>query len=197
MGFLGGIFDKLKKASRSRFEADKSSNLVQFLIDTKHDKYFTLEFDHMEITHPNDIATLKTHVVNGYSEHLGNLYIEAIDLFPEYTWNGLPGSCFEIFIKKEFPSSKFELVKSYDDNFCEFIKYKLDNNEVGLIWFSLNQTELFIFDQKGKLFNDLLKMYSIDEESLFIEEIDNSNLKVKNSMTMTNITEDFFRKKDS
>jgi hypothetical protein len=196
MGFLGDIFNNLKKASRSRFEVDNGLKTVQFLIDTKHDKYFTLSFDEMKVSHPNDMATLKTSVIDATSDELGYLYIEAIELFCEYEWNGLAGSCFEIFIKKEFQSSKFELIKSYDDRFCEFIKYKLDKNEVGLIWFSLNQTELFIFDQKGKLFNDLLKIYDVDEEELFIKEIDNSNLKVKNSMTMSNITEDYFGKRD-
>jgi len=192
MGFLNNIFNKIKSATRERFIVNKKTNSIQILLDSSNKQYFTLEFDTMNIKTPHDPNILKNYGIKATNKELGKLYIELIQLDFQHEWNGSAGSCFDIFIKKEFQKSNFEFIKSFDDDFCKFTKYFVDDKyEVALIWFCLNNQEVFIFDEKGKLYNDLLKIYGIEKSSYFIENFETGNFAVKNTLTQLNLTENF------
>jgi hypothetical protein len=192
MGFFGNIINKIQKATRPRFELDKSSKSVQFLLDTNDEEYFTLQFNTLNITNPHDPAILRATSIKGENSNLGSLYIEVIRLNIQNEWQMSAGSAFELFIKKEFANKNIEFIKSWDSRYSKLTKYKIDNIEVGLIWFSLNEEEVFIFDKKGKLFNDLLKIYNVSDESLEIENLDEANLDIDSTITTSNMIEGFF-----
>jgi len=197
MGFLNKIFNKIKSATRERFVLNKETNSIQILLDNSHEQYFTLSFDTMNIKTPHDPNIFRSTVIDANNAALGELYIEVIELDQQHDWNGSAGSCFDIFIKQEFSSSKFEFIKSFDDDFAKFTKYLVnDKYEVGLIWFSLNKQDVFIFDTKGKLFNDLLKIYDVENSLYFIDKLEPVNMKPKNSLTQTNLIEDYISKID-
>jgi len=197
MGFLNSIFNKIKSATRERFVLNKETNSIQILLDSSHEQYFTLTFDSMNIKTLYDPNIFRSTVIDANSLDLGELYIEVIELDYQHDWNGSAGGCFDIFIKQEFQKSKFEFVKSFDDDFAKFTKYQVnDKYEVGLIWFSLNKQDIFIFDTKGKLFNDLLKIYDVENSLYFIDKLESVNMKPKNSLTQTNLIGDYISKVD-
>jgi len=197
MGFLNSIFNKIKSATRERFILNKETNSIQILLDSSHEQYFTLTFDSINIRTPHDPNIFRSTVIDANNADLGELYIEVIELDQQHDWNGSAGSCFDTFIKQEFSSSKFEFIKSFDDDFTKFTKYLVDDKyEVGLIWFSLNKQDVFIFDTKGKLFNDLLKIYDVEQNSYFIENFETNNFVVKNSITKLNMIENFISHKE-
>jgi len=197
MGFLNSIFNKIKSATRERFVLNKETNSIQILLDSSHEQYFTLTFDTMNIKTPHDPNIFRSTVIDANNADLGELYIEVIELDYQHDWNGSAGSCFDIFIKQEFSSSKFEFIKSFDDDFAKFTKYLVDDKyEVGLIWFSLNKEDVFIFDTKGKLFNDLLKIYDMKNSLYFIDKLESVNMKPKSSLTQTNLIGDYISKID-
>ncbi len=197
MGFLNNIFNKIKSATRERFILNKETNSIQILLDSSHEQYFTLTFDTMNIKTPHDPNIFRSTVIDANNADLGELYIEVIQLDQQHDWNASAGSCFDIFIKQEFSSSKFEFIKSFDDDFAKFTKYLVDDKyEVGLIWFSLNKQDVFIFDTKGKLFNDLLKIYDAKNSLYFIDKLESVKMKPKNSLTQTNLIGDYISKVD-
>jgi hypothetical protein len=196
MGFFGNIINKIQKATRPRFELDKSSKSVQFLLDTDDEEYFTLQFNTLNTTNPHDPAILRATSIKGENSNLGSLYIEVIRLNMQNEWKMSAGSAFELFIKKEFADKNIEFIKSWDSRYSKLTKHKIDNIEVGLIWFSLNEEEVFIFDKKGKLFNDLLKIYNVSDKSLEIENLDEANLDIDSTITTSNMIEGFFGRED-
>ena len=197
MGFLNTIFNKIKSATRKRFVLNKETKSIQVLLNTSDEQYFTLSFDTLNIKTHNDPNILKNYAIEALNQHLGNLYIELIQLDSSHDWNGSAGSNFDMFIKKEFNKSNFEFIKSFDDKFCKFTKYLVDEKyEIALIWFSLNSQDLFIFDEKGKLYNDLLKIYGVENKSYFIENFETGNFKVKSTLTQSNILENYISTND-
>ena len=149
--------------------------------------------DNMNVNRPHATNVFDVYSINANNKELGNLYIEAIKLDNSKSWNQSPGSAFDSFLKKELHSHKFEYISSFEDNFCSLRKYTIDHNfDIGIIWFSLNSYELFIFDQQGKLFNDLLTMYSVNNEKLIILEKAHDNLAVTKSLTQDNLLENYF-----
>lgn len=197
MGLLNTIFNKIKSATKKRFVLNKEAKSIQILLNTSDEHYFTLSFDILNIKTHNDPNILKNHIIEAFNQNLGNLYIEVIKLDSSHDWNGSAESNFDMFIKKEFNKSNFEFIKSFNDKFCKFTKYLVDDKyEIALICFSLNNQEVFIFDEKGKLYNDLLKIYGVESKSYLIENLETGNFKVKNSLTQSNILEDYISSQD-
>ena len=197
MGLLNTIFNKIKSATRKRFVLNKETKSIQVLLNTSDERYFTLSFDTINIKIHSDPNILKNYAIDAFNQNLGNLYIELIQLDSSHDWNGSAGSNFDMFIKKEFNKSNFQFIKSFNDRFCKFTKYLVDDKyEIALIWFSLNNQELFIFDEKGQLYNDLLKIYGVENKSYFIENLETENFKVKNTLTQSNILEDYISSKN-
>lgn len=198
MGFFSKIVDSLKNASRSRFELNKETNSVQLLLDTKDENYFTLEFDTMEVDSLYDPSIQTAYNITGTSKTLGRLHIESIRLKPLHHWNCSAGSAYEEFLKLQFNKDQIQYIDSYDNKFIKFTKYQKDfENEIGLIWFSLNYIEVFILDPKGKLFNDLLEIYNINNQELFIKDTESEiDLKIQGSLTQKNLIDNYFSKGD-
>ena len=192
MGFFNRIISKIKSAARKKFIVNEETNSVQILLNSEDEQYFTLTFDAMNIKNPNDHNIFRSYAINAFNQDLGDLYIESIEVDSLNNWNVSAGSSFDNFIKNEFHKSNFEFIKSYDDDFCNFKKYLVDDKyEIALIWLSLSNQELFIFDEKGKLYNDLLKIYDVENKAYFIENFELGNFKVKNTLTQSNMIENY------
>jgi len=192
MGLLNTIFNKIKSATRKRFILNKETKSIQVLLNTSDEQYFTLSFDTLNVRTPNDPKIFKNYVIDASNQSLGNLYIELIQLHSSHEWNGSAGSNFDMYIKKEFHTSNFEFIKSFENNFCKFTKYLVDDKyEIALIWFSLNNQELFIFDVQGKIYNDLLKIHDIEDTSYFIKNFETGDFKVKSTLIQSNIIEKY------
>jgi len=198
MGFFSNIVNSVKQATRSRFELDKNTNTIQLLLDTKDENYFSLEFETMNVENLYDPSIQNAYKIIGSNDTLGTLYLETIRLQHNHEWNCSGGSAFDRFIKEQFKSSELKYIDSFDSDFAKFTKYQLDcENELGGIWFSLNQFEVFIIDPKGKLFNDILEIYNVKNKNLFIKDTRNElTLEIQSSLTETNIREDYFSKED-
>ncbi len=152
----------------------------------------------MDVENLYDPSVQNGHKIVGVNENLGTLYIEAIRLRHDQQWNCSAGSAFDSFIKEQFKNSELQYIDSFEDDFAKFTKYKLDyENEFGMIWFSLNQYEVFIIDSKGKLFNDLLEIYDVKNKDFPIKDMTSElPLNISGSLTATNIKEDYFSKKE-
>jgi len=193
MGFFNNIIEKFKNASRERFIVNKKENTIQILLDTNHEQYFTLTFENMNVNRPTDTNVVNAYSINATNAELDDLYLEAIEIDNIKSWNMSAGSAFDRLLKKELTSHKLEYISSFENNFCSLKKYTIDNTfDIGVIWFSLNSTELFILDQKGKLFNDLLAIYDIKDEKLLIKEKEHEKIIIKKSLTEDNIMENYF-----
>lgn len=196
MSFFKNIFQKLQMATKEKVVINKQTKSLDLLISIKNDQYFTLNFDNMHIQYPNDPCVLKTNLIYGINKDLGSLYIEIIKLKPRYEWKMSGESVFDIFIKNEFYSYDFEYMGSYEEKFYKFTRYNLDQDQnIGLIWFCLNDQDIFILDQKGKLFNDLLKIHDIKDSRVYMNINTLETLEIKDSITSLNMIEDFFGKK--
>ena len=198
MGFFSNIINTVKKSTRSRFNLNKESNTIQLLLDTKDENYFSLEFETMNVENLYDPSVQNGQKIIGSNENLGTLYLEAIQLRHDHDWNCSAGSAFDRFVKEQFKNSELKYIDSFDSDFVKFTKYQVNfENEFGVIWFSLNQFEVFIIDLKGKLFNDLLEIYNVKNKELFIKDTRNKlPLEIENSLTATNIREDYFSKEN-
>ena len=193
MGLLNSIIGKFKNAVRERLIVNKETNSIQLLLDMNHEQYFTLTFDEMIVNTPMDTNVFNAYSIKPKSKELGNLYIEAIRLHNINSWNLSAGSAFDTFLKKELNNHKFVYISSFENNICNLKKYTLNNDfDIGIIWFTLNSYELFIVDQKGKLFNDLLDMYNVNDEKLIITEKEHKKIIIKNSLTQNNVFENYF-----
>lgn len=198
MGFFGKLFDSMKQAVRNRLELDKNNNTIQLLLDTKDENYFTLRFDTLQVENLYDPSVQKAYKLLGEHQNLGTLYIETIELQFDQDWNCSPGSAFSQFVNEQFKKDQLKYIDSIDTDFTKFSKYQLNyENEIGVIWINLNKIDIFIIDLKGKLFNDLLEIYTIKNQELFISDIDKQiPLQINNSLTSTNMRENYFSKKD-
>lgn len=198
MGFFGNIIDSIKNSTRSRFRLDKEINTIELLLNTKDENYFTLQFTTMELNNLYDTSVLNAYQIKGINESLGTLYIETIQLKPLHDWNCSGGSAFDMFIKEQFQKEQLQFIDSADSEFAKFSKYQIDyQNEIGLLWFNLNNIDVFIIDTRGKLFNDVLKIYHIKNKDLYIKDTSNEvSLQLKSSLTATNLRENYFAKKD-
>jgi hypothetical protein len=196
MGFFSNIINTVKQSTRSRFDLHKETNTVQLLLNTKDEEYFTLEFSSMDVESLYDPSVQNGYKILGTNESLGILYIEAIKLRYDQKWNVSAGSAFDRFIKEQFKNSELRYLDSFSGHFVKLSKYQLNfENEFGVIWFSLNTYEVFIIDPKGKIFNDLIEIYTIKNKNLIIKDTENELvLNIPNSLTSTNIREHYFSK---
>jgi hypothetical protein len=193
MGFLNKIFSSLKKASRKRVELNTDSKTLQILLNSGDEQYFTLEFDRMNKTNLSDSSIQEAYSIVGENSSLGTLYIEVIRLRVQHKWQVSPGSAFDRIIQDSFRSHELRFKDSFDDRFCKLTKYELDyENEIGTIWLSLNQYEVFILDAKGQLFNDLLKIYLVKNSAMQIHNLTIANISIQNSVVASNMLESFF-----
>jgi hypothetical protein len=194
MGFFSNIINSVKQATRSRFELNKTTNTLQLLLNSKDENYFTLEFDTMDTQRLNDPSTLNAYKIVGTNNTLGNLYIEAIRLQHNCKWNVAPGSGFNRFLQEQFKKEELRYIESSQTDFAKFSKYQINyEDEIGVIWLSLNQYEVFIIDPKGKLFNDLVKIYALKNPNLTIEDTTKElPLDISSSLTATNLRENYF-----
>ncbi len=192
MGFLSNIFKSIKQHTKPRFVINKDINSVQILLESNHEQYFTLEFNTLVPKEFNSQEANSTSL-QCYNKDLKNIYIENIDLGMNVQWSGSAGGHFQQFIYDEFNTLQLQCFKSIDKDFYRFSKYKGVNNiEVGIVWLSFSSEDIFIFDDKGKLFNDLLKIYGFIDDDMVIDEKEN-NLIVKNSMMNNNIVNSYFQ----
>ncbi|MGB5867497.1 MAG: hypothetical protein WBG69_06475 [Arcobacteraceae bacterium] len=197
MGFLNTIFNKIKSATRERCVINKEQKQIQILLDSSDEEYFTLSFENMDVRSAHDANISKSYIVDVFNSELGKLYIEVIQLDLQHQWNSSAGGCFDFFIKQQFGSSNFEFIKSEDGAFYKFTKYCVAGRyEVGMIWLNLNKQDIFIFDVKGKLFNDLLQIYNITNKVLQINNDEILDINLKTTLTQTNIIDNFITKID-
>lgn len=193
MGFFGKILNSIKHASREKFILNKNNNSTQILLDSNHEQYFTLTFENMNVTRPTDSNVTNAYRIDANSKKLGDIYLESIEIDNIKSWNMSAGSAFDRFLKKELHSYKLEYISSFENNTCNLKRYTIDNNfDIGIIWFTLNSIELFIVDQKGTLFNDLLDMYNAKDEKLLIKEKEHEKIIIKKSLTEDNFMENYF-----
>jgi len=197
MGFFDKVFNKIKSATRQRCVVNKEQKQIQILLDSSDENYFTLSFESMAVRSAHDANISKNYSIDVFNSELGKLYIEVIKLDLQHQWNSSAGGCFDFFIKQQFQSSNFDFIKSQDGDFYKFTKYCVDDRyEVGTIWLNLNKQDVFIFDPKGKLFNDLLEIHNITNKVLQINNDDILDINLKTTFTQTNIIENFITKID-
>jgi hypothetical protein len=194
MGFFNTIIQTLKKSSRSRFELDTKHNTLSLLLNTEDENYFTLEFDTMDQKKLYDPAILNGYQISGSNKSLGTLYIESIRLQHNKQWNCSAGSAFDRFVKELFQKEQLNYIDSYSGDFIKLTKYELNyENELGVIWFCLNQFEVFFIDPKGQLFNDLFAIYNLKNKNLLIKDTTTEiPLDIHTSLTQTNLRENYF-----
>ncbi len=197
MGFLNKIFSSLKKASRKRVEIDQDSKTLQILLNSDDEQYFTLEFDSINKTNLSDSSIQEAYSIIGENSSLGKLHIEVIRLKVQHKWQVSPGSAFDRIIQDSFRSHELRFKDSFNNRFCKLTKYELDyENEIGTIWLSLNQYEVFILDAKGQLFNDLLKIYGVKNKDMTITSLEPFEITLDKSIVSSNMIEEYFGKEN-
>lgn len=194
MGFFNTLINKVKKLSQKRLHIDTKNKTLQLLLHSNDETYFTLVFDEFSAKRTNDEALMQSYAIDAKNERLGTLYIETIRLKSLYDWYVDPKSAANLFIKSVFgnqtvvtntqKSDYFSLTKYADANGYEFI----------LLHFSLITHDIFIIDQKGKLYQDMLEIFNINDQ-LLLQNPNPTPQKVKPSIVSLNLTQQFFHKK--
>lgn len=156
MNFLKKIFSTIAKASKPKFVVD--SNNLNFLLDSN--EYFSYEIDNY-----NSRTRHSPYVSEAYTLSNNEIFIEAVKLQIDASWNGHARSVYEGFFKEELKINKMEILKRDEFGSYEFTTYKInDSFIIHLIYIWSAKKNIFIFDAKGKLFTALLKELNKDYE---------------------------------
>lgn len=101
----------------------------------------------------------------------GKLFIESITLSFNCNWSGLSIGFFESNLKSSLNLDSFEVVENIDITSYNFKTYKVNNDSyLSVIYIYGFNTDRFILDYNGKLYQELLKYFNINSKNKFYLE---------------------------
>lgn len=104
------------------------------------------------------------------NKEYGKLFVENIELSFNCRWNGLPSGFFEYNFRSNLKLSDVETVENIDIGGYSFRTFKVDDSYYSIIYIYLGQSDRFIVDYEGRLYDELLKSFKKDYVNKFINK---------------------------
>lgn len=192
MGLFDRFFTSLQKTTRLDFHVDRNNHIVQFKMDPDND--YQMRFDSIQTKNHPSRYVLRAETFKCQSKIFRLVDMEFIELNNTCEWRSAKGSAYEYFLKREFSEADFRLIKRHSLQFVDFAKYRVGENEAGVIWVAFSGSDLFIFDQYGRLFNDMLDSCGVANDELRITKPTTRPLILQGSITARDHAQEFFLK---
>ena len=195
MGFFSKIINTLKEITKSELIINTKTKQTQILLPQLNEEYFTLEFESLNCKNYTDVLVEEYSYLKAENAKLGKIYMEAIQLGFGVQWENAPFKSFELMLEKNTQGLDLQQIEMRENYFSSLALYQLNNmKKIGLIYFSLNQYEVFIVDTKGKLFDDIAQILQMEFEPFYEQE----QLEIEYDFTLfnTNFTEQHYQKEN-
>jgi hypothetical protein len=164
MSWLGNIINNIKKSTRARYVQNIENNAIQLLLNSDDERYFTLEFDKINIKNQSSTHFQRASYIEAKSSKFGDVLIQMIELNAMSSFETSASSMYETYLRQEFGDLELENIETRESKYTKFVKYQTKasqiTGEIGTIYICLNNIEVLIVDcGTGVLFNDMLKIY--------------------------------------
>lgn len=147
--FFKSLFKTIKKLSRPYFSLEE--NELKFKIDT--DTFYKFPILNIETKTRYD-----SYILDAYTLKADNIHLEYIHTDNDTSWNAQALSFFKDLLKESINASSMDLLEKKEFRHYEFLVYKIDEKYIlNIIYIYEINKEVFIVDQKGDLYENLLK----------------------------------------
>ena len=143
------LFQTIKKLSRPYFSLEE--NELKFKIDS--DTFFKFPILNIETKTRYD-----SYILDAYTLKADNIHLEYIHTDNDTSWNAQALSFFKDLLKESINPYSMDLLEKKEFRHYEFLVYKIDEKYIlNIIYIYEINKEVFIVDQKGDLYENLLK----------------------------------------
>lgn len=142
-------------------------------------------------TNANDAFTITI------KESSENMFVEYIDVYSNTIWNAQARSLYENFLKTNLKLKSLEVLERIEvDKNYEFTTYLVNKKErLHLIYIFDANKDIFIFDGKGKLYNELINKMIVNYEDKY-KDMPNYYINFNKSLTAHNPLYNYFHQGD-
>lgn len=159
MGLIKNLINKFIKLSRPVFSF--VDNQLQFKINS--DFFFKYNIDNFDVKTRHD-----SYILEAYTLHNENIFLEYIKGDHNTNWNGEPLSLYEGFFKDKLRISSLEVIEKVEVDPYTFKVFKVDDNFIlHLIYIYDVSTNVIIIDSKGDLYKSLIRCFKSDYKYRF------------------------------
>ena len=145
------LFQTIKKLSRPYFSLEE--NELKFKIDS--DTFFKFPILNIETKTRYD-----SYILDAYTLKADNIHLEYIHTDNDISWNAQALSFFKDLLKERINAYSMDLLEKKEFRHYEFLVYKIDEKYIlNVIYIYEINKEVFIVDQKGNLYENLLKNF--------------------------------------
>ncbi|MFA6742000.1 MAG: hypothetical protein WCR78_11000 [Arcobacteraceae bacterium] len=149
--FFKSLFKTIKKLSRPYFSLEE--NELKFKIDS--DTFFKFPILNIETKTRYD-----SYILDAYTLKADNIHLEYIHTDNDTSWNAQALSFFKDLLKESINPYSMDLLEKKEFRHYEFLVYKIDEKYIlNIIYIYEINKEVFIVDQKGDLYENLLKNF--------------------------------------
>ena len=149
--FFKSLFKTIKKLSRPYFSLEE--NELKFKIDS--DTFFKFPILNIETKTRYD-----SYILDAYTLKADNIHLEYIHTDNDTSWNAQALSFFKDLLKESINPYSMDLLEKKEFRHYEFLVYKIDEKYIlNVIYIYEINKEVFIVDQKGNLYENLLKNF--------------------------------------
>ena len=148
---LKSFFKTIKKLSRPYFSLEE--NELKFKIDS--DTFYKFPILNIETKTRYD-----SYILDAYTLKADNIHLEYIHTDNDISWNAQALSFFKDLLKESINAYSMDLLEKKEFRHYEFLVYKIDEKYIlNVIYIYEINKEVFIVDQKGNLYENLLKNF--------------------------------------
>ncbi len=145
------LFKTIKKLSRPYFSLEE--NELKFKIDS--DTFYKFPILNIETKTRYD-----SYILDAYTLKADNIHLEYIHTDNDISWNAQALSFFKDLLKESINPYSMDLLEKKEFRHYEFLVYKIDEKYIlNVIYIYEINKEVFIVDQKGNLYENLLKNF--------------------------------------
>ena len=145
------LFQTIKKLSRPYFSLEE--NELKFKIDS--DAFYKFPILNIETKTRYD-----SYILDAYTLKADNIHLEYIHTDNDISWNAQALSFFKDLLKESINAYSMDLLEKKEFRHYEFLVYKIDEKYIlNVIYIYEINKEVFIVDQKGNLYENLLKNF--------------------------------------
>lgn len=149
--FFKSLFKTIKKLSRPYFSLEE--NELKFKIDS--DTFYKFPILNIETKTRYD-----SYILDAYTLKADNIHLEYIHTDNDISWNAQALSFFKDLLKESINPYSMDLLEKKEFRHYEFLVYKIDEKYIlNVIYIYEINKEVFIVDQKGNLYENLLKNF--------------------------------------
>lgn len=155
--FTNSVYNYSKEEKKLIFGKDKAETFFVYLTNPfmqYHSSYYCVN---------------NSYTLNDLNKDYGRLFVEYISLNSSCNWNGLSSSFFESNLKSQLNLKTLETVEEFDINSYVFKTLKVnDDSYISFIHIYGGDSDKFILDFNGKLYDQLLKKFKSDYKGVYL-----------------------------